>query len=208
MGNEIIVDRVGFATQNSACVSEPSPNLQQPWNNWHHLMGHTYGAWLPGDPRGFRTFHHRQHVDGDYKSPPPKGKYGQLHQYSKSVMKREPIYLNLEQRKLAVRFLVESLQRREIEVVSACVDSVHFHILARITDCRADHWLGVAKRETSTYMKRDGMCEPGGVWGRGGKCQPIRDRAHQLSTVKYILGHRSKGAAVWFREKVLPPVKA
>lgn len=42
----------------------------QPWNDWYHIMCHTYGTWLPGDPRGFRTRHHREHVEGDYKSPP------------------------------------------------------------------------------------------------------------------------------------------
>ncbi len=171
-------------------------------------MGHTYGTWLPGDPRGFRTRHHRRHVDGDYKSPPPQGKYDRIYQYAKSVMKREPIYLNTDQRRLAVRFLVESLQRREIEVVIAGTDSVHFHILARITERRPDHWMGVAKRETSHYMKEAGIGEMGGLWGSGGKSQPIKDRAHQISTVKYILDHRSKGAAVWFRGEVLLPIKA
>jgi hypothetical protein len=33
-------------------------------------MGHTYGTWLPGDPKGFRTRHHREHIEGDYKKPP------------------------------------------------------------------------------------------------------------------------------------------
>jgi REP element-mobilizing transposase RayT len=189
-------------------VPTPPPNLQQPWNNWYHLIGHTYGTWLPGDPRGFRTLHHRQHITGDYKSPPPKGKYSQLRQYSKSVMKRDPIYLNRDQRQLATRFLVESLQRREIEVVSACTDSLHFHILAKIIDNRPDHWMGIAKRETSRYIKDAGMGYPGGLWGARGKSQPIKNRAHQLSTVKYILNHRTKGASVWFRGKLLPPIKA
>jgi hypothetical protein len=42
------------------------------WRDWYHVTGSTYGAWLPGDPRGFRTRHHRQHVEGDYKDPPPR----------------------------------------------------------------------------------------------------------------------------------------
>lgn len=44
-----------------------------PWNDWCHCMGHTYGTWLPGDPCSFRTRHHRQHIEGDYRNPPPKG---------------------------------------------------------------------------------------------------------------------------------------
>ena len=35
------------------------------WNNWYHGVGGAYGTWLAGDSRGFRTFRHRRHVDGD-----------------------------------------------------------------------------------------------------------------------------------------------
>ena len=43
---------------------------------WYHVVLSTYGSWLYGDKRGFRTRHHREHVDGDYKNPPSLGKYG------------------------------------------------------------------------------------------------------------------------------------
>jgi hypothetical protein len=33
---------------------------------WYHVIISTYGGWLHGDPRGFRTRHHRAHVEGDY----------------------------------------------------------------------------------------------------------------------------------------------
>lgn len=60
-------------------------------------MGHTYGTWLPWDGRGFRTRHHREHVDGDYRSPPPVGMYNGLRRHSKSSMKREPVHLDVAQ---------------------------------------------------------------------------------------------------------------
>ena len=55
---------------------------------WFHCTTHTYGAWLYGDPRGFRTRHHREHVEGDYKNPPPKGKYDRQYQRSKKLLKQ------------------------------------------------------------------------------------------------------------------------
>ena len=69
-----------------------------PWDDWYHVMGHTYGTWLPGDPKGFRTRDHREHVEGDYRNPPPKGMYDGLHEAAKRAMKREPVFLNREQR--------------------------------------------------------------------------------------------------------------
>ena len=44
-------------------MGEPAPR-------WFHCTSHTYGAWLHGDERSFRTRHHREHKIGDYKNPP------------------------------------------------------------------------------------------------------------------------------------------
>jgi hypothetical protein len=29
---------------------------------WYHIIMSTYGSWLYGDARGFRTRHHREHI--------------------------------------------------------------------------------------------------------------------------------------------------
>lgn len=57
-----------------------------PWCDWYHIMGSTFGTWLPGDPKGFRTRHHREHVEGDYKNPPPKGTHDARWKRSKELM--------------------------------------------------------------------------------------------------------------------------
>jgi len=38
----------------------------EPWNHWYHVNGNTYGTWLPGDPRGWRSYKHKRHVEGEY----------------------------------------------------------------------------------------------------------------------------------------------
>src|SRR5436190_1901454 len=65
---------------------------------WFHITTHTYAAWLPGDPRGFRTRHHREHVEGDYKNPPPPGKYADRLARSKKLLTQEPVKLAPEWR--------------------------------------------------------------------------------------------------------------
>lgn len=84
----------------------------RPWNDWYHCVGHTYGTWLPGDPKGFRTRHHREHIIGDYKLPPPPGMYDKRHEKAKSLMKREPVYLDAAQRQHACLQFAASLIRR------------------------------------------------------------------------------------------------
>ena len=60
---------------------------------WFHFMTSTYGSWLYGDPRGFRTRHHREHVDGDYKNPPPLGLYSQQFERSIKSLKQPVVRL-------------------------------------------------------------------------------------------------------------------
>jgi hypothetical protein len=169
----------------------------EPWNDWYHCMGNTYGTWLPGDARGFRTRHHREHVEGDYKNPPPKGQYDERYQKSKDLMKRPPVYLTVPQRARALEEFVGSLRRRDIEVVAASIDRVHFHVLARFPGRDPRHWIGVAKKESSHYLKVEGLAPLGGLWATRFECVPVENRRHQLWVVGYILKHGKKGAATW-----------
>jgi hypothetical protein len=168
-------------------------------------MGHTYGTWLPGDSRGFRTRHHREHVEGDYKHPPPKGLYDARREHAKSLMNRDPVYLSIDQRVLIVRLMVESLQRRSLDVAVACVTDVHFHILARFPDHNPRHWVGVAKKESSHYAKQAQLAPVGGIWAVRSKSLPARSRSHQLNAGRYIFDHRSQGGAVWYKHVVSRP---
>jgi hypothetical protein len=47
----------------SAVMMQNTP--VRPWHDWYHCVANTYGTWLPGDPRGWRSCHHRERVEGD-----------------------------------------------------------------------------------------------------------------------------------------------
>src|SRR5687767_9614879 len=101
-----------------------------PWNDWYHCTAHTYGTWLRGDPRGWRARRHREHVEGDYRHPPPNGTYDALHAYSKSLMKRNPVKINrVPICAFILQCLVERLQEFHIPVPVACFDGIHAHAL-------------------------------------------------------------------------------
>lgn len=110
-----------------------------PWNDWYHINGNTYGTWLRGDPRGWRARHHREHVEGDYKNPPPPGTYDRLHASSKRLMakaNRVPVRLSTQARRVACQTMVESLLAHGVELVAISVDDHHYHLLARFTKAR------------------------------------------------------------------------
>lgn len=187
--------------------------LEKPWNDWYHCNGNTYGTWLPGDPRGFRERRHRRHVEGDYKRPPPPGTNADRLSRSSRLMRKRAVYLDDEQRKVAIEGMVEKLLADRIELLTLAINNHHFHLLARFRDHRPKHWVGRAKMHESMLLRDVGL--PGKVWAVGCRTLPIRDRPHQLNVFDYILKHRRQGATVWtFHDatpqshKPTPPTKA
>lgn len=168
------------------------------------------------DPRGFRTRHHREHVEGDYKRPPPTGVYEQRYQDSRQKMKREPVFLSVEARRVAVEAIRYAMSDvHELDVIAIAVTRVHVHVLVRLpvvlskptllkgghrtssVDDPARHFMGIAKKESSKTLSREGLVMAGGVWAKRGKVKPVGDRAHFLNVYPYILGHVKEGGAVW-----------
>src|SRR5207244_2439476 len=135
-----------------------------PWDHWYHLTAHTYGSWLRGDPRGWRARHHREHVDGDYKHPPPSGKYEKLHQRSKQLMKRDPVHLARERCQFIVNEIAAKLIELGIELILVILDDHHLHLLASFPDHRPRHWIGMAKKHSSHMLRTFPDASAGGIW--------------------------------------------
>ena len=171
-----------------------------PWNDWYHCMFHTYGTWLPGDGRGFRTRHHRRHVDGDYKHPPSED-FTALHAHSLSLLKRAPVRFTVIQRPLVRDALLKSLMKWNVELIALSVDAIHVHLLARFPQHDPRRFVGLAKKESSAFLPATDGLPTGGLWGARCQCEPIASRAHQVSTVHYILKHQQAGAAVHFQKR-------
>jgi hypothetical protein len=136
----------------------------QPWRDWYHVTLHTYGTWLRGDPRGWRSRHHREHIDGDYKRPPPKGKYDALFEYSKSLMKRDPVRIESELREFVLDALIDKLLENRIDVAIGSLDGIHGHLLLQCSDHNPRHWIGLAKKNASHLVRQLSLLEPGGLW--------------------------------------------
>ncbi len=195
--------------------------MPPPWKNWYHVTGNTYGTWLPGDPRGWRARHHREHVEGDYKDPPPPGTYDRRHQHARRIMRRGRIILTPQQRRTACLEIADTLRFHSVEVVDVCVGAKHFHILARfqplagktlptripiagalndapISQIRTPrHLVGIAKKQSAKKLTHLNLAPAGGIWGVRCKPKPIKDRQHQVRVALYIRAHVKEGAAVW-----------
>jgi hypothetical protein len=122
-----------------ACATVPNAR-------WFHCILTNYGAWLPGDPRGFRTRHHREHVEGDYKNPPPSGIHTDRFQRSKDLQTFPEVILKPAERKLLGEACVEHLRAREIEVLAIAIGAQHTHLQLKREPHRVIATLGHLKR--------------------------------------------------------------
>ena len=169
------------------------------WNGWYHVTFHTYGTWLPGDERGWRSRHHKRHVEGDYKHPPPPGQDEGLRQYSKDQLNDAPVHLAGLERQIVGQALVEMLVEQGVELLDLSVDAVHCHLLARLGGAPSRAIVGRAKQHA--YYRLRATTGRQRLWGKRGRTNPISSRAHQLRTYRYILDHATNGAWVWtFRQ--------
>jgi len=182
-----------------------------PWNNWYHCTIHTYGTWLRGDPRGWRSRHRREHVDGDYNHPPPKGKYDALYEYSKSLMKRDPVRIERELRQFILDAFVEKLLHNKIETSIASLDSTHLHVLIQCPDHDPRIQVGIAKQYATAQLKAHGLAvglnltPAQGLWQKRSHPEPITSPFHFNRSLDYIHQHSNRAAAIWLASAPLAP---
>ena len=158
------------------------------------MTGSTYGTWLPGDPRGFRTRHHREHVEGDYRNPPPEGTYEEKHARSKELMTRDAVVLSPEARELACATFAEVFAFKGAAFGAIAVGAQHYHILVQSTSPR--DLVGVAKKRSARALSDARLVARGGVWAVRSRSLPINDESHWTNARAYILKHERDGASV------------
>jgi hypothetical protein len=162
---------------------------------WFHLIFTTYGAWLPGDPRGFRTRHHREHVEGDYESPPEPGIYEGLHEANQETLKQPPTVIASEYRPLIGSAIRDRLQMAGGEVAIVSCGGQHAHVLVRLPDCDARLPGGLAKKHATFEAHAAGLV--GELWGDRGKIVRVKNQQHWENTYQYILDHQAEGHWIW-----------
>lgn len=137
---------------------------------WFHVTLGTYGSWLPGDPRGFRTRRHRMDVEGDYRNPPPTGKFDDVPARSRRRMKHESTSIPREWRPVLVDAFRENLEAQGSIVACIAMASRHAHILSKLPPSQTWMWIGNAKRH-AWFVWRE-LAAGVKLWGKKGESAP------------------------------------
>lgn len=168
---------------------------------WFHFIETVYGAWLYGDERGFRTRHHREHVEGDYNAPPPIDQYAEVRQRSVERLKQSTVIVPSTLRPIVGGAVRDRLVDQSVFVLCLSMSGQHSHCLAKVPDGLEPRIvMGRAKKHSAFEAKEAGF--EGKLWGKRGKELRIRNRAHQLSAYRYILRHEEEGAWIWLNPMV------
>jgi len=164
----------------------------------YHITWGTYGSWLPGDPRGFRTRGHRQHVEGDHRHPPLPGQYEGLHAHARGLLKKPPVTLADGLWETVGRRCLEQFAKERFDVFAISVGGQHVHVAAVCSREGLKEAVGRAKK-VSSHAVRATM--PGRLWASGCRPAAIRDREHWQNVLGYILDHAPQ-AWVWCKPGV------
>jgi hypothetical protein len=162
---------------------------------WFHITFSTYGSWLWGDPRGFRTRHHREHVEGDYRNPPPAGLYEWRAEQSRASLKQPPVVFAPHWRQIVGQAVRDRLIELGAEVLTIAAGGQHCHVQAKMLPQHPRGWVGLAKKH-AWFVARDAGWT-GKMWAVRSRAERIKDRRHQINTYRYILDHRLEGAWTW-----------
>jgi SAM-dependent methyltransferase len=173
----------------------PTEPAEADARHWHHVTFHTYGAWLDGGDRSFRTRHHREHIEGDYKSPPPEGQHAWRKERSERQLKQPPVSIPQALRQPIGELLRDRLTALGVEILCISVSATHVHALLKVERTRARDLLGQAKKHATFESRTFGW--KGKLWAVRGRELRIRDRQHQENAYHYILRHADEGAWVW-----------
>ena len=115
-------------TSRNADVIVPAPGK---W--WRHLIINTHASWLHGNPRGFRSRHHRIHSSGDYRNPPPPGEHAALHRYQ-AARTSGPVVIEPDLREVIGLAFVNALLQAGHPVLDASVGAKHAHAVTELPD--------------------------------------------------------------------------
>jgi REP element-mobilizing transposase RayT len=149
-----------------------------------HLIWTTYGAWLPGDARGWV-----QSGTPGVQMPDPKRE-----QQAREHLAESPVVLSPEQRSLAEQTIREHAGVRRWTLLAVNARSNHVHIVVTC-DGAGERARDQFKLWTSRRLSEQaGLTAPVAHkagrrhwWTEGGDCLPICDEQYLANAVQYVM---------------------
>jgi hypothetical protein len=169
---------------------------------WWLVTWGTYASWLPGDPRGFRTWRRREYV------PPPSGSaqggervydpvaYRERHREARERLTAPPFYLRLADRQIARSALVAEIEHVQIVPAILAVAKSHVHLVAQFGDLRIRHVVGRLKAVATLSIRKQQSSPHARIWAAGCHMKSLSSEDDFATAFRYVVEHRERGALV------------
>lgn len=160
----------------------------------------TYGSWLPGDPRGFRTFRAKEYV------PPPEryAKDGEAtydpqdyaDRYAKAKEQTPTaVRLSAAEQSICMKAIVEELALLQIPVHIISVEDYHVHLIAPF----GVHWIRPTVGRLKSAATR-AIPNPGDrkrIWAKNCHMASLNSDTALVNATAYVRHHGEQGAIIW-----------
>jgi|SRR5580700_3082578 hypothetical protein len=168
---------------------------------WWLITWGTYGSWLPGDPRGFRTWRRREYV------PPPYGRaesgeatydpsaYAQRNEVARNRLTSNPVSLKLAERRQACSALVAEIATLRIVPAILAVATHHAHFISQFGELEIRPTIGRIKA-AATRSFNEASFGLSSVWAKGCHMESLKSEDDFLTAYRYVEQHRMEGAVI------------
>jgi len=168
---------------------------------WWLVTCTTFGIWLPGDPRGLRTWRGREYVPPPKRSAKPGEAMYQAENYAteynaaQDSLTEEPMCLNEHQREVATAAIIDAIDDTAVLPVILAVGDVHFYLLAKFGSLRIRTTMGRFKAAATKELHL-GDVDSDRVWTRGCHMKSKLTREEFIGAFRYVQRHESEGCVV------------
>jgi hypothetical protein len=172
-------------------------------DGWWLVTWTTYGSWLPGDPRGFRTWRAKERI-----SPPRRfaahaddvydpAKYA--NRYSLAIEQcGTGVRLDSNHRQVAMHAIIGDLTALTLPGAVIAIADSHVHLVAQFGGLPIRPTVGRLKSVATRAMKdADSNFDPKRSWTKGCHMESLNDEASLDAACRYVAGHVSQGAVVY-----------
>ena len=168
------------------------------WHWWLVTWG-TYGAWLPGDVRGFRTWRKREYVApparyaaADEETYDPRDYRERRRRVNK--LSSAAVTLGDAQQRVALEAIVADIAELPIEPKIMAVAGEHLHLLAVFGDVRIRPTVGRLKAAATKKLKAlPDWGEVKRIWAKGCHMESLESEDDQFAAYRYVGQHDSQG---------------
>lgn len=159
----------------------------------------TYGSWLPGDPRGFRTFRGREYVppserfakNGEDIYEPEE--YKSLHRRSKELVP-DAVKLTESEKRIAIEAFADEIEEIGLNPLIMSVAAEHTHLIAEFGRFQIRPTVGRLKSAATRAIPNPG--DRNRLWAVDCHMESLKDGDAVENAYNYVREHEKDGALI------------